>query len=110
MAGPLNAKALREATPVDQLPYMLERKWGEPRTFAGIGPLRSQVMADMDGLADMAARIGTDADRDRVAALRGRLMTQLVDGLTLIEVDELVDEYTQVRYKARIADRRIERG
>lgn len=105
----LTKKQLRDAAPIDQLPFEVCRQYGEPKLIGRLSEAKKLILADLDECHEMAKRIGTVEDRDRIQRLR-----QDVDELSQDSFEKLpswtfavvVDETTSTKYVVTIKDRR----
>lgn len=100
----LSQKALRNAAPVETLPYQIVRKYGEPVLCGKLSDAHKRLLADLDGLTEQANRIGTASDRGRIHNARQQVLANLTAELPF-SLDVLVDEHTGVRYQVEVTKR-----
>jgi hypothetical protein len=101
----LTKQQLRDAAPADQLPYVVQRQYGEPKLLRTFNEVRAELLKDVAELEDVTVRIGTLADFQNVAELRAGI-SRLTETDLPFELSVLVDEYTGVRYQVSVRDRR----
>jgi hypothetical protein len=101
----LTKQQLRDAAPVDQLPYEVVRKYGDEKFLRTFNEVRAELLKDVKSIEDFVQRAGSDGDRAAVAGLRVRFALLVEEDLPL-ELSVLVDEYTGVRYQVSVRDRR----
>lgn len=103
----LSKKQLREAAPLEALPFELTVQYGLPTLHGTVALVRTKLGAFADDLAEQAARIGSKNDQQNIEFLREKIAT-VVDGAVFpMQFDCMVDEYTGTRFKATVRDRRM---
>jgi len=101
----LTQKQLRNAAPVDTLPYAVQRKYEDERYFGTLSQVKALLLRDLDDMDEFAARSGTSGDRNRIAGVRRRVDALSEETLPMNEI-VVIDEYTQTKYQVKVWDRR----
>ncbi len=103
----LGSKGHHEASPADVLPYIVFRRYGDPKLVKRLSGVRKLLLGDCAEMAKRAALIGSANDRQRITELRAEIEKTLVDDVDLPQTfDVLIDEHTSLRYVVTVADRR----
>ena len=88
---------------VEDYPYMVVRKYGEPVYFRTFSAARAQMIKDLDRLdRELGHALGAADVTEAISATKGQ-----VDALGAAggHVDGLVDPYTATRYRAELVKR-----
>lgn len=102
----LTQKQLRLASPVDELPYEIVRRYGEPKLVRTWTDVQKVLLADLQEIKDLWSKHVHDPQNDlTVESLRARLSVATPDDLPL-QVDQVVDHWTGVKYQVTVRDRR----
>lgn len=102
----LNKKQLRDAAPLEALPYELEARYGILTFHASLTAVKTKLNSLLDDVTAQAKRIGTPADLGRCELLRTTIAGMMPMMGKPVELDVLVDEYTGTRFQATVRDRR----
>ena len=89
---------------IDEKPWMVVRRHGEPVYFKTIGEARKRVLTDLEHLLDQFKRLNA---RDAIEHLIDAI--ELVNkqfGLSGGRLDVLVDPHTNTWYRVEVVDRR----
>lgn len=100
--GPVAQKDLKTYS-VDEYPYMVAKKYGDPRYFRTFREARGMMLADLDSLKHALADVLGDQDAAREIAAARYLVEQMPD--TGAVISHMVDPYTGVRYQAELVNR-----
>lgn len=103
----LTQKQLRDAAPVETLPFEITRRYGEPHLYKDIGAVRRALLGDLDEVSAMQEnwRSKDLGDMAEVARLRTEF-TGLTEDMLPLDVSVVVDTHTGVRYQVTVIDRR----
>lgn len=112
----LTATQLRNAKPIDQLPWELKRKYAAetgsgPAYYSTFGDAKAAIAADLKKVAERYGKFMRGDDKERIwqlaefaNALKEPAADVVTSGMSFV-VEGVVDEWSGVKYSATIVRR-----
>lgn len=101
--GPVAKKDLKVYS-VDEYPYLVVKKYGEPRYFRTFREAQGSMLKDLEALDHGLAKTLGDKDAEREIAACRYLVEQMPT--TGAVISHMVDPYTGVKYQAELLYRK----